>query len=143
MSLASLIISFLLAAPFNTASKPVITANSIQLTAPDTATLTFDLNISEGWHVYSTALPSGGPISAEISFETIRGAEPVNGLQFIGNEQESDDQVFNMKVRFFEHKVRFIQKLHISSPDWLAEGFLTYGACNDAQCLPPQRCHRR
>lgn len=139
MSLASLIISFLLAVPFNTASKPVTTANSIQLTAPDTATLTFDLNISEGWHVYSTALPSGGPISAEISFETIHGAEPVNGLQFIGNEQESDDPVFNMKVRFFEHKVRFIQKLHISGPDWLAEGFLTYGACNDAQCLPPQR----
>lgn len=139
MSFASLIISFLVAAPFNTASKPVTTASDIQLTAPDTATLTFDLNISEGWHVYSTSLPSGGPISAEISFEQIQGAEPVRDLQFIGNEQESDDPVFNMKVRFFEHKVRFIQKLHISSHDWLIEGYLTYGACNDTQCLPPQR----
>lgn len=139
MSFASLIISFLVAAPFNTASKPVTTASDIQLTAPDTATLTFDLNISEGWHVYSTSLPSGGPISAEISFEQIQGAEPVRDLQFIGNEQESDDPVFNMKVRFFEHRVRFIQKLHISSPDWLIEGYLTYGACNDTQCLPPQR----
>ena len=139
MSLASLIISFLIAAPFSTGSKPVTTANGIQLTAPDTATLTFDLNISEGWHVYSTSLPSGGPISAEISFEQIQGAEQVNGLQFIGDEHENDDPVFNMKVRFFEHKVRFIQKLHISNPDWLIEGYLTYGACNDAQCLPPQR----
>jgi thiol:disulfide interchange protein DsbD len=139
MSFASLIISFLVAAPFNTASKPVTTASDIQLTAPDTATLTFDLNISEGWHIYSTSLPSGGPISAEISFEQIQGAEPVRDLQFIGNEQESDDPVFNMKVRFFEHRVRFIQKLHISSHDWLIEGYLTYGACNDTQCLPPQR----
>ena len=139
MSLTSLIISFLVAAPFNTASKPVTTASDIQLTAPDTATLTFALNISEGWHVYSTSLPSGGPISAEISFEQIQGAEPVRDLQFIGNEQESDDPVFNMKVRFFEHRVRFIQKLHLSSPDWLIEGYLTYGACNDTQCLPPQR----
>ena len=139
MSLASLIISFLIAAPFSTGSKPVTTVNGIQLTAPDTATLTFDLNISEGWHVYSTSLPSGGPISAEISFEQTKGAEPVNGLLFIGDEQENDDPVFNMKVRFFEHKVRFIQKLHISGPDWLAEGFLIYGACNDTQCLPPQR----
>ena len=139
MSFASLIISFLVAAPFNTASKPVMTASDIQLTAPDTATMTFDLNISEGWHVYSTSLPSGGPISVEISFEQIQGAEPVRDLQFIGNEQESDDPVFNMKVRFFEHKVRFIQKLHISSHDWLIEGYLTYGACNDTQCLPPQR----
>ena len=101
MSFASLIISFLVAAPFNTASKPVTTASDIQLTAPDTATLSFDLNISEGWHVYSTSLPSGGPISAEISFEQIQGTEPVRDLQFIGNEQESDDPVFNMKVRFF------------------------------------------
>ena len=139
MSLTSLIISFLVAAPFNTVSKPVTTASDIQLTAPDTATLTFDLNISEGWHVYSTSLPSGGPISAEISFEQIQGAEPVRDLQFIGNEQESDDPVFNMKVRFFEHRVRFIQKLLLSSPDWLIEGYLTYGACNDTQCLPPQR----
>lgn len=138
MSFASLIISFLVAAPFNTFSKPVTTASDIQLTAPDTATLTFDLNISEGWHVYSTSLPSGGPISAEISFDSIRGVEPANRLQAIGNELESDDPVFNMKVRFFEHKVRFIQKLHISSPDWFIEGSLTYGACDDKQCLPPQ-----
>lgn len=138
MSLISILISFLVAAPFGITSKPVTTASGMDRIASDTVRLTFDLNISDGWHVYSTGLPQGGPTSAEITFDSIRGAEPSGKLRFIGNEVENDDPVFGMKVRFFEHKVRFCQDLHITDNDWSVEGALTYGVCDDSQCLPPQ-----
>lgn len=139
MSLFSILISFLAATTFGITSKPVTAASGMDCITPDTVRLTFDLNISNGWHVYSTGLPQGGPTSAEITFDSIRGAKPANGLKFIGNEIENDDPVFSMKVRFFEHKVRFYQDLLITGNDWSVEGTLTYGACDESQCLPPQR----
>lgn len=138
MSIASLIISILVSAPLGAGSKPVTAQQDVQQVAADTIRLTFDINISKGWHIYSTSLPAGGPVSTSISFDSIRGAEPVNGLRFIGQEQENHDPVFDMKVRFFERKVSFYQDLHITDADWFAQGALTYGACDDKQCLPPQ-----
>ena len=139
MSLLNILISLLLAAPFGISSKPVTAVNGIDYIASDTIRLTFDLNISDGWHVYSTDIPQGGPTSAEITFDSIIGVEPVNTLQFVGKEITNDDPVFGMKVSFFEHNVRFYQVLHITDSNWNVEGVLTYGACDDSQCLPPQR----
>ena len=139
MSLFSILISFLVAAPLGISSKPVTTSHRMDYISPDTVRLYFDLNISSGWHVYSTLLPKGGPTSAEIGFDSIRGAKPVNGLRFRGDEIEKDDPVFGMRVRYFEKKVQFRQDLLISDSDWFAEGALTFGTCNDDECLPPQR----
>ena len=138
MSLFCIIISILTAIPFGISSKPVTATKSIDFIAQDTAILTFDLNISNGWHVYSILLPPGGPTSAEISFDSIRGVEPLDKLLFVGHETANDDPVFKMKVRFFEHQVRFYQKLYITDNNWSVEGALTYGACDDSHCLPPQ-----
>lgn len=133
------ILAVLLAAPFGSNSKPVVSTQHIEQIASDTLRLTFDLTISDGWHVYSTALPSGGPISAELDFDTISGVIPVSALLFKGNEIDKEDQVFGMRVRYFENRVSFYQDLQISGADWILEGALTYGACNDESCLPPQR----
>ena len=139
MTLFLCILASLLAAPFGISSKPVTSAHSIETVSADTVRLTFDLTISNGWHVYSTSLPSGGPVSAELSFDTIHGARPVSGLKFIGDEIEQDDPVFGMKVRYFINNVTFCQDILILDSNWTMEGALTYGACNDESCLPPQR----
>ena len=104
----------------------------------DTVRLIFDLTISDGWHVYSTALPEGGPISTELETDTVFGAVPASPLLFDGKEIDQDDPVFNMRVRYFEKKVSFHQDFRILNANWIIEGSLTYGACNDESCLPPQ-----
>ena len=139
MTLLFCILATLLAAPFGISSKSVISTHRIETVSPDTVRLAFDLTISNGWHVYSTSLPAGGPISAEINFDTIYGAKPVSELKFIGTELEQDDPVFGMKVRSFEKKVTFYQDMLLLNSSWIIEGALTYGACNDESCLPPQR----
>ena len=138
MTLLSCIFTILLAAPFGISSKPVVSEHRMEQISADTVRLIFDLTISDGWHVYSTALPGGGPISAELETDTISGAVPASSLLFEGKEIEQDDPVFGMRVRYFEKKVSFHQDFRILDANWIMEGSLTYGACNDESCLPPQ-----
>jgi thiol:disulfide interchange protein DsbD len=138
MTLLSCIFAFLFAAPFGISSKPVVSEHRMEHISSDTVRLTFDLTISDGWHVYSTALPQDGPISASLETDTISGAVTASPLLFDGKEIEQDDPVFNMRVRYFEKKVSFHQDFRILDANWIMEGSLTYGACNDESCLPPQ-----
>ena len=143
MHLLSIILAFLLAAPFGNSAKEVSATHKIENISDNTVRLTFNLNISKGWHVYSTSLPSGGPESAELQFDSISNLKPVGKLEFQGNEIEKHDPVFGMTVRYFENKVIFYQDFQISDADWFVEGALSYGACNDESCLPPQKVEFR
>lgn len=93
--------------------------------------------IDKGWHVYSTDLGEGGPISATFNVDDITGAEPVGTLKPVGKEISSFDKLFEMQVRYFEQTAKFVQKLKLTGGDYRIEGFLEYGACNDINCLPP------
>lgn len=139
MTFLIIILAVLLAAPFGNTRQPVTSTQKLEQLSADTVRLSFDLSISAGWHVYSTALPKGGPVSAEIEFDTINGVTAVSKLLFKGNEIDKDDPVFRMRVRYFENKVTFYQDFKISDTGWIMEGAFTYGACDDESCLPPQR----
>lgn len=101
------------------------------------AQIVFTGKIDAGWHVYSTDLPSGGPISATFNAEKIEGAELMGKLIPQGKEIENFDKVFEMKLRYFEHTATFIQKLKITGATYRIEGYMEFGACNDENCLPP------
>lgn len=135
----SIILAFLQALPFGSNTKPVVSSHRLEQVAADTVRLAFDLTISDGWHVYSTDLPAGGPISAELNLDSFSGLIPVSALLFNGDEIEMDDPVFGMRVRYFAKKVTFYKFFKITRDEWFIEGALTYGACNDESCLPPQR----
>ena len=136
MAFLSILLSFLLAGPFDGAMQPVTSKKNMELVAADTMRLSFDLDISNGWHVYSTN-QTGGPTSAEIQLDSISGARLAGDLKFEGDEQKHQDAMFGAEVSYFEKHVRFIQDVVLESPQWYIEGNLTYGACNDENCLPP------
>ncbi|MBP5258784.1 MAG: thioredoxin family protein [Prevotella sp.] len=99
--------------------------------------VTFRATIEKGWHVYSTALPPGGPTPASLNIELSKGAKAEGGLTFEGNEKSAYDQNFMMTLRFFESSVTFSQKFKITGDDYHIKGYLEYAACNDQMCLPP------
>ncbi|MBQ8520976.1 MAG: thioredoxin family protein [Bacteroides sp.] len=101
------------------------------------AQIVFTANIDAGWHVYSTDLGEGGPISATFNTDKMEGLELDGKLTPQGKEVENFDKLFEMKVRYFENKAVFVQKLKITGADYSIEGYLEYGACNDENCLPP------
>ena len=134
----TIILAFIQALPFGAASKPVTVRQHTEQVSADTIRLSFDLKIADGWHIYSTGL-EGGPITASLDLDSSNGIEAASPLLFKGDEIEMDDPVFGMRVRYFEHEVTFYQNFKISETGWSMEGALTYGACNDESCLPPQK----
>ena len=116
---------------------PVKFNSELKILAADEAEVVFTAAIDKGWHVYSTNLGDGGPISATFNVEKISGAEVVGKLKPMGKEISTFDKLFEMKVRYFENTAQFVQKLKLTGGAYQLEGYLEYGACNDENCLPP------
>ena len=116
---------------------PVKFNSELKILAADEAEVVFMAAIDKGWHVYSTDLGDGGPISATFNVEKISGAEVVGKLKPVGKEISTFDKLFEMKVRYFENTAQFVQKLKLTGGAYQIEGYLEYGACNDENCLPP------
>ena len=105
--------------------------------SPTEVDVIFTGKIDAGWHVYSTGLPSDGPISATITTERGEGAKAAGKLKAQGKEISNFDKVFNMNLRYFEHNVTFVQRYTITAKTYNIKGYLEYGACNDENCMPP------
>lgn len=118
---------------------PVKFKSELKTLAADEAEVVFTAAIDKGWHVYSTDLGDGGPISATFNVEKISGAEVAGKLKPVGKEISTFDKLFEMKVRYFENTAQFVQKLKLTGGAYQLEGYLEYGACNDENCLPPTR----
>lgn len=101
------------------------------------AEIVFTGRIDAGWHVYSTGLPGGGPISATFSVDKAQGIELVGKLTPRGHEISKHDEMFDMNLRFFEGSVQFVQKVKFTKPSYSINCHLEYGACNDQNCMPP------
>lgn len=111
---------------------------SIEETAKEEKTLVLTAKIEPGWHMYDRNLPEGGPNSTEFLFNTLRGAERIGDFEADRAPEESYDQQFQMKLRWFQTKVVFRQKLRVTDADNFALIVETRAqACNDETCLAP------
>ena len=116
---------------------PVHFSVSQKQVSPSEVDVIFTGKIDKGWHVYSTGLPDDGPISATLTSETSEGAKAEGKLKAQGKEISQFDNLFGMKLRFFENNVTFVQRYKLTAEKYHIKGFLEYGACNDQSCLPP------
>lgn len=116
---------------------PVHFSVSQKKVAPNEIEVTFSGKIDAGWHVYSTALPADGPISATITTEKNEGAAPKGSLGHRGKEINQYDNMFGMNLRFFENSVTFYQRYKLTGKTYHVKGYLEYGSCNDEMCMPP------
>ena len=105
--------------------------------SPTEVEVVFTAKIDQGWHVYSTNLPADGPTSASLHVDKAEGVTPVGKLTTRGKELNVYDKTFEMKLRYFENSVGFVQRYKITAKTYSIKGYLEYGACNDEMCLPP------
>lgn len=99
--------------------------------------IVFSGKIADGWHVYSTDLGEDGPIQATFHVDKKDGVELVGKLTPKGREISQMDPMFEMKLRYFEHSVKFVQKVKFTKPKYSIKCYLEFGACNDQMCMPP------
>ncbi|MFH1005676.1 MAG: cytochrome c biogenesis protein CcdA [Bacteroidota bacterium] len=103
------------------------------------AELIFKANIDKNWHLYSQFLQSDqGPIATTFTFQPNKNYQLL-GKVLEGKFREEYDKNFEMTVRWFEGEAIFIQKIKILSTEiFSVKGTLTYQACDNEKCLPPQ-----
>lgn len=136
-SVFSILLLFLAVVVQAQIQEPVKFKTELKTLSAGEVEVVFTGTIDKGWHVYSTDLGDGGPISATFNTEKLSGATIVGKLKPVGKEVAAFDKLFEMKVRYFANTAQFVQKLKLTGGAYQIEGYLEYGACNDENCLPP------
>jgi len=102
------------------------------------ATLIFKAAIEEGWHLYDTKLPEGGPIKTAIHFADSTLFEFAGELGKEPIPTEYFDKTFNLNLAYFSKQAILTQKIKLKSPDKVdIKGYVEFMSCNDETCTPP------
>ena len=97
--------------------------------------------MAEGWHLYSTTQPPGGPLATRITV-TKGQVVTLDGKIDAPMPQVSFDQNFGMDTELFGGEVTFVLPLRVASDAKPGPQTITvdtyFQACNDQVCLPPR-----
>ena len=129
--------TLLITAVITFAQNPVHFTSALKMGKGAEAEIVFTGKIDKGWHVYSTNLGSDGPIEATFHTDKMDGVELVGKLTHRGREISQYDNIFGMKLRYFENSVQFVQNIKFTKPNFKLDCYLEFGACNDEMCMPP------
>ncbi|MGN1246843.1 MAG: protein-disulfide reductase DsbD family protein [Muribaculaceae bacterium] len=118
---------------------PVKWTSEVTMTDDSHGVMTFTATIDDGWHLYSTNLPKGGPQPLTITIDTADGVALNGELTPSKAPHEQVDNVFHMKLGWWTGGVTLTQAFTVTKPDYSLEGYLTYMLCNDVTCQSPAK----
>ncbi|MDW5289689.1 protein-disulfide reductase DsbD family protein [Formosa sp. PL04] len=135
----NLILGIIILLGFNTYSQildPVKWSTSVEKVSDKEYNLIATATIDSGWHLYSQNVPEGGPIATTFSFHDS------GNYELVGETKEAvghviDDPVFKMRIKFFENKTEFSQRIKVLKTIEIIEGEVEFMVCDDEKCLPP------
>lgn len=116
--------------------EPVKWSTSVEKISDTEYNLVSIATIDKGWHLYSQNVPDDGPIPTTFTYTE-------DGFQLLENTKEEeghtvDDPVFEMKIKFFENKAEFKQRIKVLNNELsIVKGEVEFMVCDDARCLPP------
>ena len=100
--------------------------------------IVFIATVEDKSHLYGMDIPEGGPIPTTFTFNESPDYE------LVGNTREMDegeivfDQAFEMEIKYFSGEVEFRQTVRSEADRFNVIGYVTYMACDDERCSPPQ-----
>ena len=119
---------------------PITWDNSFEMVSDTEAVASFTATIDNGWHLYSTQLPDGGPSPTVVVWDKISGLEPTGDLTSDHAPIEKVDEMFELTLSWWEQKVTLTQHFKVIDPSTVhLEGYVEYSSCNDETCIPPTK----
>ena len=119
---------------------PITWDNSFEMVSDTEAVASFTATIDNGWHLYSTQLPDGGPSPTVVVWDKISGLEPTGDLTPDHAPIEKVDEMFELTLSWWEQKVTLKQHFKVTDPSTVyLEGYVEYSSCNDETCIPPTK----
>lgn len=121
------------------AQNPIRWRMSVEKLSDTEAVVNIKALIQEGWHLYGTKLPEGGPKATSFSFEGSEGIKLVGKMQPSAAPLNVDDPLFGLKLHWWEKDVVFSQKVKlVKTPGAKAVVTVSYMACDGNTCQPPK-----
>lgn len=115
---------------------PVEWATSIEKISETEYDLVVTATIEPGWHLYSQTVPEDGPIPTTFTFESSESYTLV-GTTIEEEGHVIDDPVFMMRIKYFENKAVFKQRVVFANKPETIKGSVEFMVCDDSKCLPP------
>lgn len=100
--------------------------------------LVADAKIKQGWYLYDTNIPDGGPTPTQISIDKIAGAEVIGEFYAETKAKVKHDAIFQMTIGTFQESARFVQRFRVTNKaGFILQGDVRAQACDDSSCTPP------
>ncbi|CAD0002183.1 thiol:disulfide interchange protein [Flavobacterium salmonis] len=94
--------------------------------------------IQSGWHLYGQYIEEGGPSPTAFTFKNTAKKFELIGKTTEEKGHETIDKIFDMKIKYFEDKAVFTQKIKFTSDEILnVTADVDFMVCDDSNCLPP------
>lgn len=112
----------------------------VKMTGETEGVLTVKALVQDGWHLYGTQLPKGGPVATDINFSASKGIKFVGGFVPDRKPVTEMDASFGIKLNFWTGNVTWKRKFKLTGPkaDAVVNGKITFMACSGENCLPPK-----
>lgn len=108
---------------------------TVKKTKGNKAELVFEVNIKDGWHVYSQYFEEGGPNRMVINFTKSDDYKLIGKAKEITAPHKEMDQLFKIEVQYFTGKAKIVQPIEISSTKaFKIKGNIDYQVCQDERC---------
>jgi thiol:disulfide interchange protein len=115
---------------------PVKWSTAVEKISEKEYLLKAEATIQAGWHLYGQYIEEGGPSPTAFAFKK-------KNFELLGKTTEEKghevvDKIFDMKIKYFEDKALFTQKIKFTSDavsNIAAE--VEFMVCDDSNCLPP------
>lgn len=121
---------------------PITWTEKLEMTSDTEGQITFTAAISDGWHMYSTDIPTGGPTPTSFDFRKIEGAQLIGGVESSVKPTVVADEMFdNLMIGYWEGTVQFVQKFALKegSKGCRFNVVVEAMACNDQSCNRPEK----
>ena len=101
--------------------------------------LVANATIENGWYLYDTEIPDGGPYPTSLSIDKLVGAVAVGDFKAVDSKLISGfDAVFQMNIGSYVGNAKFVQRFKVTDKDkFVLEGDVRAQSCNDSECTPP------
>ena len=113
---------------------------TVRMTTATEGVLTVRALVGEGWHLYGTKLPKGGPKPTVLDFSASKGVKFTGEFKPSVAPVKRHDEMFGLTLSWWDKNVTFTRPFCLTGPkaDAVIEGKITYMGCNDDNCLPPK-----
>ena len=105
-----------------------------ETTKDNSVTITYKATIEDGWHLYGTDIPEGGPNATTFTYNNLVGVEPIGEIKAVSPSVTKFEEMFGIELTWFEKEAIFTQEFKINEKEWGIGVNISFMGCNDETC---------